>query len=89
MPALKIFTPSELDLARTMRADNKSWRSVASALGCAEDTIRCALDADFMRRRHEGIVARRRERNAAIKAAREAKEARSATAYQPSSIGFQ
>lgn len=84
MPSPKSFTDSELDLARAMRADKASWRAIGRELGCNDDTIRCALDPDYLRKRHDQIVARKRERNKAAKAAREAKQARSAALYQPS-----
>lgn len=92
MPAPRVFTKDQIDLARAMRVNQASWRAIGRALGCDENTIRCALDPDFLRKRHDGIVARRRERRLAAKQIREAKEARAVAAtkglYQPSRLAF-
>lgn len=47
MPKIIKFTQDELNTARTMRADGKSWASISRALGVSDQTIRCAIDEEY------------------------------------------
>lgn len=86
MPAPRIFSHAELQVARTWRRYNESWRAIARRIGCDAETIRCAIDPDYAADRMAAISARRRERNAKAKAAAAAKEARAGFAYGSSRI---
>lgn len=86
MPAPRIFSQAELQVARTMQACKESWRSIGRTLGCQAETIRCAIDPAYAAERMAAISGRRRERNAKAKAAAAAKEARAGFAYGSSRI---
>ena len=65
MPAPRIFTEAELNLARTWRRYNESWRAIGRRIGCEPETIRSAIEPDYRTDRTREIVDRRRKRRAA------------------------
>lgn len=67
MPAKRIFTQTELDLALAMTRACESWRAIGRALRCNEDTIRRQFEPEYGMLRMGGIVSRKRERRAAAR----------------------
>ena len=88
----KLFSDAELAVAQSMRSRGLSWRAVGREIGCHEDTIRCALDDEYRRRRHAEIAARRvearRGQRIIAQAVAEANARRTDCAYKPSAIGL-
>lgn len=62
MPAKRIFTQAERDLAQSMLDACESWRAIGRALRCNEDTIRRDLDPAYGAARSAGIIQRWRVR---------------------------
>lgn len=87
----KLFSDAEISTAQSMRTRGLSWRAIGREIGCHEDTIRCALDAEYRQRRHAEIAARRvearRGQRIIAEAVAEANARRLGNAYKPSALG--